>query len=117
MTESLALPLTIWGIVWFAEFLAASKKAAVLNATDEDHKRALQRTKRALVFCAMTLAAAMLTRYDAWFLGVAVGIAVLVSWFSLYACLRNKFKFAILVLLTLSATVPLFWLAYNFRVS
>src|SRR5260370_41428992 len=106
MTESLALPLTIWGIVWFAEFLAASKKAAVLNATDEDHKRALQRTKRALVFCAMTLAAAMLPRYDAWFLGVAVGIAVLASWFPLYAWLRKTLKFPIRAFVVLTRTVP-----------
>ncbi|HTD21554.1 MAG TPA: hypothetical protein VK738_02810 [Terriglobales bacterium] len=116
MTESLSIALTLWAIVWFAEFLAASKKAGVLNATDEDHKRALQRTKRSLLFCAITLMAAMLTRYDAWFLGVAVGIAVLASWFFLYPWLRKKLKFAILFFVMLTAAVPLFWFAYNFRV-
>jgi hypothetical protein len=116
MTESLSLALTIWVIVWFAEFLAAGKKAAVLNASDEDHKRALQRTRRSLIFCAMTLAAAMFTRYDAWFLGVAVGIAVLASWFFLYPWLRGKLSVALLVFVMLTAAVPLFWFAYNFRI-
>jgi hypothetical protein len=58
----------------------------------------------------------MLTRYDSWFLAVIVGMAVLVSFFSAPARLRSQLKKAVWQFALLTASIPLFWMAYNFGV-
>src|SRR6266704_4106417 len=58
MTESLSLALTIWSIVWFTEFVTAAKRAAASDISDEGHQLALQKSRRSLELCAVTLAAA-----------------------------------------------------------
>jgi hypothetical protein len=116
MTESLSLALTIWAIVWFAEFIAARKSAAIPDASDEARQQSLGEARRSLQFCAITLAAAMLTRYDSWFLAVIVGVAVLVNFFSAPARLRSQLKTAVWKFALLTAAIPLFWMAYNFGV-
>src|SRR5579859_3663895 len=115
MTESLSLALTIWAIVWFAEFIAARKRAAVSGAGDQE-SQALGGARRSLQLCAITLAAAMLTRYDSWFLAVTVGVAVLGSFFSAPGRLRAQLKTAVWKFTLLTAAIPLFWMAYNFGV-
>lgn len=115
MTESLSLALTIWVVVWFVEFKKASQLASA-DSGDEDYQHALRQSRRSLELCAVTLAAAMLTRYDAWFLGVLTGIAVLASFFFMPARLRAELKKAFIKFVLLTAAVPLLWFAYNYGV-
>ncbi len=68
MTESLYLALFIWTVVFLSEFVQAA-------GVDERIAR------RSLEKCALLLSAAMLVRYDAWFLAAFVaGSAVCVLW-------------------------------------
>jgi hypothetical protein len=100
MTESLYLALFIWTVVHFNEFVQA--------LTDSETDAA----GSSLTKCGLCLAAACLTRYDAWFLAAAMGLAVsaaIVRWKGERKALRSAFtKF---VLLTSAA--PILWLAYN----
>src|SRR5260370_19878438 len=66
MTEGLYLALFIWTVVFFSEFAR--------EARDQPHQ-----ARRSLEKCAITLAAAMLVRYDAWFLAAVMSSAVLVG--------------------------------------
>jgi hypothetical protein len=116
MTESLSLALTIWAIVWFMNFRTAAQQAAASDANDENHACAVRRSRRSLELCAITLAAAMLTRYDSWFLGVLVGIAVLASFSRMPVRLRAELRTTLFKFTILAAAVPLLWMAYNFGV-
>jgi hypothetical protein len=62
MTETLYLALFIWTVAFFSEFA---------RAAGVDPRRA----SRSLQNCALTLLAAMLVRYDAWFLAAAITAA------------------------------------------
>ncbi len=66
MTESLYLALVVWTVVYFLEFAIFS---------DEGY---LDPARAALQKCALVLSAAMMTRYDAWFVAVLViGLGIL----------------------------------------
>jgi Dolichyl-phosphate-mannose-protein mannosyltransferase len=65
MTESLYLALFVWTVVFFSEFARAARDQP-------------DRARRSLEKCAIALSAAMLVRYDAWFLAAVLGAAVLV---------------------------------------
>src|SRR5258708_29615000 len=66
MTESLYLAFFIWAVVYFSEFARQAKDQP-------------ERARRSLERCAIMVAAAMMVRYDGWFLAVIVaGAAVLV---------------------------------------
>jgi hypothetical protein len=68
MTESLYLALFVWSAVYFAEFM--------LQARD-DAEEAAKSLKR----CGLMVSAAMLVRYDGWFLAAVIGAsAVVVLW-------------------------------------
>lgn len=104
MTESLYLALMIWAVMFCAEFAQHTRAAETIEAG------------RSLTRCAVSLAGAMLTRYDGWFLTCAVGLAVLLSiggagsqtrW-TLLRPLRN--------FVLLCALVPALWLGYNYGV-
>lgn len=114
MTESLSVALTIWAIVYFAEFMSARRRVTARQTGGTDVREALQQAKRSLELCAIALAAAMLTRYDSWFLGAAVGIAVLASFLFAPPRLRAGLRKTIWKFALLTASVPLFWFAYNF---
>src|SRR5208282_275626 len=106
MGESLYLALFVWAVVHFAEFVRGEQPA--------------------LLKCGGCVAAACLTRYDGWFLALAIiGGVVLVSLgrsrardektspsaFSLARMTMSRmtiFKFVLL-----AAAGPAFWLAYN----
>src|SRR4051812_9357855 len=78
MTEPLALALAVWAIYFYCRFVA-EQRAALLDSIDEKasaHWGA--RAGKTLLYCALVLAAAALTRYDCWFL--AAGVAVVVAW-------------------------------------
>jgi hypothetical protein len=125
MTESLYLALFIWTVVFFSEF--------VLAAPIEE-----QRARKSLERCAIALSAAMLVRYDAWFLAAIVvgsvlvfigrrtihqripkdhslrgayAAGILVGWRSRISRVYGRAVLALFVLPTLTGAL---WLAYNF---
>jgi len=102
MTESLYLALFIWAVVYFSEF------AQELSRKDTTARE----TSSSLMKCGLCLAAACLTRYDAWFLAVAMCLAALVVGLRLRAdhqiLRRSLAKFVLL-----AAAAPALWLAYN----
>ena len=115
MGESLYLALFIWGVVYFSEFA----RDAEVDFTGG--RRSLEKT-------ALVLAAAMLVRYDGWFLAAVMGLAaflvlclqrdrlsaspkdgpVRLLWNKSY--LRTFLGFVLLPLLTAGV-----WLAYNYN--
>ena len=102
MTEPLYLALFIWAVVHFSEF--------VRNARND-----VRRATRSLQFCGLIVAAAMLVRYDGWFLAACIAIALFVAgWlFRLndYAIRRGTAGFLLLAICTAGL-----WLAYNYGV-
>lgn len=97
MTEPLFLALFIWTAVYFSEYVRDADEPA--------------RAGRSLERCAITLSAAMLVRYDAWFLAVFVFAG---AWMVarrkglLTAARRQVIHFSLLPVLTAAL-----WLAYN----
>jgi hypothetical protein len=112
MGESLYLAFFVWAVVYFAEFVQGGAKA-----------------ERALTQCGLCLMAAGLTRYDGWFLSVA-----LVAWAVLARArapllakdARNgapkslippgslsASRTAVVKFIVLAAAAPALWLAYN----
>jgi hypothetical protein len=100
MTEPLYLALFVWTIVFFCEFAR--------EARDQP-----QRARRSLERCAISLSAAMLVRYDAWFLAAVLSVAVLVSAWRLRAFTGPVRRGAVNFLLLNALTVGL-WLTYNY---
>lgn len=122
MTEPLGLTLMIWAIYFYCRFVA-EQRMALLESIEEEpaviHGRA---AARALMWCAVVLAAAMLTRYDYWFLAAALAVAVCVQLFVRYRGLnlvrykrqiRQKLRKQTVAFVSVLAIVPAFWLAYN----
>jgi hypothetical protein len=101
MTEPLYLALFIWAVVYFNEFV---------QEAGQNEARSGKSSPSSLIKCGLCLAAACLTRYDGWFLAVAVVIAavLVVKTKSGEVSVRGLRSF---VLLAVSA--PVFWLAYN----
>ncbi len=108
MTEALSLALLIWTVVHFAEFVRHTDDPAL--ARQSLARRSLAR--RSLERCAITIAAAMLVRYDAWFLGFcALAALIIILWRSKIrhvAIWRGAINFLLLIVLTAGV-----WLAYN----
>lgn len=97
MTEALYLALFIWAVAHFAEFT----QTAATNP---------ERGRRSLEFSAIMLSAAMLVRYDGWFLAACCLIAlVVILWrLKLWQIRRSAVNFVLLTALTAGL-----WLAYN----
>jgi hypothetical protein len=99
MGEGLYLAFFIWAVVYFGESVCGDAKA--------------------LTKCGLCLAAACLTRYDGWFLSVAMAATVVV--FSILASKgpgNDRFGFrpsraAAAKFVLLAAAAPALWLAYN----
>ena len=84
-------------------------------------RRAL-RPERALEGCGIALAGGAATRYDGWFFGALMGVLVLwtfARWWRATpdAARRRSMTKSLVEFLLLNALVPVFWLAYNHRVS
>ncbi len=115
MNEPLYLAFFIWAIVYFDEWLRA------LSGTP--HARSMERSpERALEGCGIALAGGAATRYDGWFLGAIMGVLVVwafVLWWrkTTDAARRRSMSKSLAEFLILNALVPVFWLAYNHRVS
>jgi hypothetical protein len=97
MGESLYLAFFIWAVAYFSESARGDSKA--------------------LTKCGLCLAAACLTRYDGWFLAVAMAGAVLIlNILPRDATARFGFRFpraALARFIFLAAVGPILWLTYN----
>jgi hypothetical protein len=100
MTESLYLALFIWAVVYFSDFIQqSSQKDGPPDAASSS-----------LVKCGLCLAAAGLTRYDGWFLGVAMCLGAL----AIMAKRNTRVpRHGVAKFVLLAATAPALWLAYN----
>lgn len=115
MNEPLYLAFFIWAIVYFDEWqrgLSGQPDLAVRGRSPE----------RALEGCGIALAGGAATRYDGWFFGAIMGVLVLwlfVAWWrkSPDIARRRTMTKSLAEFLLLNALVPVFWLAYNHRVS
>ncbi len=90
MGEALYLALFVWAIVYFAE--------------------AQRGDQRALFKCGLCLFGACLTRYDGWFLAVAI---VVLQMLSLTFTSIRPTKVALAKFILLAGAGPALWLAYN----
>ena len=99
MTEPLYLALFVWTAAYFSEFVQFAKDSP-------------GRGRRALEKCAMAVSAAMLVRYDGWFLAAVVAVAALAAVWKIrlhaWPVRRSVIRF-----LLLSGATATLWLAYN----
>jgi hypothetical protein len=100
MGEALYLAFFVWTVVFFSESLRGDPKA--------------------LMKCGFCVAAACLTRYDGWFLAVALSATVVLLGFvarpapdAVEAKRRALTKSAIVKFVLLAAVAPTLWLTYN----
>jgi hypothetical protein len=100
MTESLYLALFIWAAVYFSDFVRqSSQKDGPPDAASSS-----------LVKCGLCLVAASLTRYDGWFLAVAMCLGAL----AIMAKRNTQVpRHGVAKFVLLAATAPALWLAYN----
>jgi hypothetical protein len=115
MNEPLFLAFSIWAIVYFDEWLRGLSTAPAATSKARSPERALEG-------CGMALAGGAATRYDGWFFGAIMGVLVLwafVLWWrqTPNPARRRAMTKSLAEFLLLNALVPVFWLAYNHRVS
>lgn len=115
MNEPLFLAFFIWAIVYFDEWQRA------LSAAQEEGLKN-HRPERALEGCGIALAGGAATRYDGWFFGAIMGMLVLWAFAKWWrktpnAARHRSMTKSLAEFLLLNALVPVFWLAYNHRVS
>ena len=115
MNEPLFLAFFIWAIVCFDEWLRATSGQMGPTAIRRSPERALEG-------CGIALAGGAATRYDGWFFGAIMGVIVFwafVRWWlsTPDAQRRRSMTKSMAEFLLLNALVPVFWLAYNHRVS
>jgi len=103
MTESLYLAAIIWVIVYLDEFRAR------VNSEGEN-------LYTPLIKCSIALSAAMLTRYDGWFLDAICAIAVIVTVLGARNPRSAKLIKPVAIFILLCAIAPSAWLIYNWRV-
>jgi 4-amino-4-deoxy-L-arabinose transferase-like glycosyltransferase len=112
MNEPLFLAFFIWSIVCFDEWL---RGLAGDSAIDHPAERALEG-------CGIALAGGAATRYDGWFVGAILGTLVLLAFVRWWrktpdVVRRRRMAKSLAEFMLLNALVPVFWLAYNHRVS
>ena len=115
MNEPLFLAFFIWAVVYFDEWLRGLSNQPVTSIAGRGPERALEG-------CGIALAGGAATRYDGWFFGAILGVLVLclfVQWWLIApdAVRRRRMTKSLAEFLLLNALVPVFWLAYNHRVS
>ena len=102
MTEPLYLAFFIWTIVHFADFVRM-READPAKASGSLEK------------CALVLAAAMLTRYDAWFLALVLALAI-AGMFLRSRRIPVAAKIGVLQFILLTGATAALWLSYNYAV-
>jgi len=115
MNEPLFLAFFIWAIVCFDEWLRGLPSQPATKPRDRSSERALEG-------CGIALAGGAATRYDGWFFGAIMGVLVVwvfAQWWLVTpdAARRRSMSKSMAEFLLLNALVPVFWLAYNHRVS
>lgn len=116
MTETILLAFFVWSLVYLEELLSWIDGFATNGGPHSlPPERALER-------CGICLAGAAWTRYDGWFLGAVVGVIAMVAvarWWRRTTDTERKRAIAksLVEFLLLNALIPVFWLAYNHRVS
>jgi len=116
MNEPIYMAFFIWALVYLQEMLHADAK----TSTEEGDPRTAR--ERALEHCGICLAGGAWTRYDGWFTGAVLGVIVFVvvaRWWrrETDAARRRVLARSLIEFLLLNALIPVFWLAYNHRVS
>jgi len=102
MTEPLYLALFIWAVVHLNEFA----QATVMRDEDEESGATASLRK-----CGLCVAAACVTRYDGWFLAVAVSVVALMV--ASRARPSARLRRGVRRLVLTAAMVPVLWLGYN----
>ena len=115
MNEPLFLAFFVWAIVHFDEWQRALPATEGKSLTNRGPEHALES-------CGIALAGGAATRYDGWFFGAIMGVLVLrafVQWWRKTpdAARRRSMTKSLAEFLLLNALVPVFWMAYNHRVS
>jgi hypothetical protein len=101
MTEALYLAFFVWAVVYFLEFV----QEAGLGETSD-----VQAASSSITRCGLCLAAACLTRYDAWFLAATMCAAAI---FIVVKMKRRGLGSAVRNFVLFSAAAPVLWLGYN----
>jgi hypothetical protein len=117
MNEPIYIAFFIWALVYLQEMLRAD---AAENGAGTDGPKISR--ERALENCGICLAGGAWTRYDGWFTGAVVGVIVVIvvaRWWrqETDASRRRVLSKSLIEFLLLNALLPVFWLAYNHRVS
>ena len=117
MNEPIFLAFFIWAIVYLDEMLRAAPNSAPTGPKG----RSLTR-EQALERCGIMLAGAAWTRYDGWFVAAIMGAivsVVAITWWRRTSLPQRRRALAksLVEFLLLNALIPVFWLAYNHRVS
>ncbi len=113
MNEPIFLAFFIWAIVYLD---------AMLRPGGAEQGRAGLSREQALERCGICLAGGAWTRYDGWFAGAVIGaivVVVVAQWWrrESEASRRRVLAKSLIEFLLINALVPVFWLAYNHRVS
>lgn len=116
MNEAIFLAFFIWSLVYLEEMVRANSYVAGQGSPPSmTREQALER-------CGICLAGGAWTRYDGWFtaaiLGVIVTLIVARWWMREQPGPRRRaLAKSLIEVLLLNALMPVFWLAYNHRVS
>ena len=116
MNEPIFLAFFIWSLVYLQDLLNwIDGFAAGGGSRQLTPERSLER-------CGICLAGAAWTRYDGWFIAAVMGVivfVVVVRWWRKEsgASRRRAVAKSLIEFLLINALVPVFWLAYNHRVS
>lgn len=116
MNEPIYIAFFVWALVYLQEMLGAASES------DQSKDGARSARERALEYCGICLAGGAWTRYDGWFTGAVVGVLVVLvvaRWWrrETAASRRRVLAKSLVEFLLLNALIPVFWLAYNHRVS
>ena len=115
MNEPIYMAFFIWALVYLQEMLGPDPEKITGEAGPTARERSLEA-------CGICLAGGAWTRYDGWFTGFVIGIIVVIvvaRWWrtETKASRRRALAKSLIEFLLLNALVPVFWLAYNHRVS
>jgi hypothetical protein len=112
MTEPLYLALFIWAALYFSEFVRWTR--GLDNCSRGASPSYETSPSSSLPKCGVCLAAACLTRYDAWILAAAMcAVSVFIVFQSKAEQSSPVLRRGVRSLLLLAAAVPVLWLAYN----
>ncbi len=106
MTEALYLALFLWATVHFSEFVAGLRYP---DTSGRPPEKSLER-------CGILLAAALLTRYDAWCASVFFVVAALGLFIKHRSTGSQALRRSLRSFLLIVAAAPALWMAYNWSV-